>query len=239
MKAIVLAAGKGTRLGTLTREVPKVLLPVNGKPILEHILSWLQGNGIREVGINLHTFSEMVVSCFGDGTRLGVKIHYVYEQELSGTAGALPKFREWLGDDDRFLVVYGDILTDQPVEPLVRMHDANNAFATLLLHRRNVSNSCIDVDASGRIVRFNERPDPAETQRLLREHPDGFLVNSAVQILARRLLEYIQANNSFDLPKDVYMPNVDQEKIYGLELTGRRVAVDSPARLDLASKIFC
>ena len=148
----------------------------------------------------------------------------------------IPKFKSFLGDEEDFLVVYGDILTDQLLLPLVEMHKSHNAFATLLLHRRKISNSFIELDSENRIVNFLERPDKLLLEKLKRDNPEGFLVNSAVQILSMDVLEYIVENRCFDLPRDVYVPNCRIKKIYGEELTGTRVAIDSPERLAAAEK---
>ena len=238
MKAIVLSAGKGTRLGNLTHEIPKPMLPVNGRPVLEHIIAWLKINGFFDIGVNLYTMSEQIKAYFGDGGNLGVNIHYVYETNLSGTAGAVPKFKDWLADDENFLVVYGDILTNQTLSPLTDTHIRHNAFATLLMHRRKTSNSFIELGPDGRIVNFLERPNEAEMKRLETDNPRGFLVNSAVQIMSRESLDYIISNDCFDLPRDVYVPNCKTKRIYGLELTGKRVAIDSPERYKLAGELF-
>jgi mannose-1-phosphate guanylyltransferase/phosphomannomutase len=238
MKAIVLAAGKGTRLGNLTHEIPKPMLPVNGRPVLEHIISWLKINGFLDIGVNLYTMPKQISDYFGDGSKMGVNIHYVYETRLSGTAGAIPKFKDWLHNDDNFLVVYGDILTDQPLSFLIDAHNQHNAFATLLMHRRKASNSFIELGSNGRIVNFIERPDDIEMKKLGSDNPQGFLVNSAVQILSHESLDYIISNDCSDLPRDVYAPNCKTKNIYGVELTGKRVAIDSPERYKSAGDIF-
>ena len=237
MKAIILAAGKGTRLGYLTDEIPKPMLRVNGTPILEHIICWLTKNGIIDIGINLFTMPEQIHDYFGNGRKFGVNIYYVRETELSGTAGAIPEFKDWLAGDREFLVVYGDIITNQPIAPLLEMHTKHNAFATLFLHRRKVSNSFIERDADNRIVNFLERPEGEQLEKLRLANPDGFLVNSAVQILSKKALDYIINNDSFDLPRDVYVSTYKTEKIYGVELSGKRVAIDSPERLAEAELI--
>lgn len=233
MKAIILAAGKGTRLGGLTEEVPKPMLPIKGKPLLEHIILFLKGNGITEIGVNLFTMPEEITDHFGDGNSLGVSIAYSHENELKGTAGSLLPFADWLAGQD-FFVLYGDILTNQSLKPLIELHQEKQAFATLLLHRRLVSNSCIELDDESRIIDFIERPDEAELARLKAKHPEGFLVNSAIQILSNKILEYISDNNSFDLPRDVYTQVLKEKVLYGYVLEGERIAIDSPERYEQA-----
>ncbi len=236
MKAIILAAGKGTRLGALTEDTPKPMLLVNTKPILERIILWLKENGIREIGINLFTKPKQITDYFAQGEKLGVALSFFPEKALTGTAGALGQFQNWLGDDENFVVVYGDVLTNQNLTPLIERQKKNQAFATLLIHRRASSNSYIKIDTAGRIQRFLERPENIE--ELQRANPAGFLVNSAVQVLSRRALTYILNHNCFDLPRDVYMKTHETEKIYTVLLEGERVAIDSAERLTLANKLF-
>ena len=231
MKAIVLAAGKGTRLAGLTKNIPKPMLPIKGKPLLEHIISYLKNNGIIEIGINLFTMPEQIIDYFGNGSRFKVKIEYSREDELLGTAGSLLYFSDWLKGED-FLVIYGDILTNQPLAPMMEMHRDKHAFATLLLHRRQASNSFIALDQNSKIIDFIERPGQHEMKRLNQLHPEGFLVNSAVQIINNSALNYIETHKCFDLPRDVYCKVLKEKDLYGYVLEGERMAIDSPERYE-------
>ena len=236
MKAIILAAGRGTRLGNLTEEIPKPMLPINGKPLLEYIILYLKKNGITEIGINLFTMGNQIVDHFGNGKKLNVNIHYSFENKLLGTAGSLLSFEEWLGGEEDFIVIYGDILTNQPLKPLIELHKKNNAFATLLLHRRKESNSFVYMNEESRIIDFLERPSREKLNSLKNKNQGLDLVNSAVQILSIDALDYIKENQCFDLPKDVYSKVLNDKKIYGLELTGDRIAIDSPERYEQAKQ---
>lgn len=178
---------------------------MNGKPLLEHILLYLRRNEIFDICINLHTMPDKITSYFKEGSNWGIRIHYVHEDVLSGTAGALPRFRDWLREDRDFLVMYGDILTNQPLAPIKVLHQNSDAFATLLLHRRQSSNSFVELSPEGRVINFIERPSSDVWTLLQRQHPKGFLVNSAIQFLNSHVLDYIEKHNCFDLPRDVYM----------------------------------
>lgn len=233
MKAVVLCAGYGTRLGDLTRDIPKPMLPVNGEPLLAHILRYLSGYGFTEVAVNLHFKPEAIRDHFGDGSRYGVSLHYSYEDVLLGTAGAVKNLQEYLSDSDDFLVIYGDILTDQNLDALVEFHHANNSSATLLLHQRPGSNSLVQMDDANRIRGFVERPTQQERQAF-ESHQ---WVNSGVQMLNRRMLDYIPSGQPADLPRDVYAHAMHREPMYGFPLTGRRIAIDSPQRYEEAKKL--
>jgi len=225
MRAVVLCAGRGTRLGALTERVPKPLLDVGGRPLLAYTLEWLAREGVAEVVVNLHHLGDLVPTLIGDGGDFGVSITYVREDRLLGTAGSVRNMAPLLGDDD-VLVVYGDLLVDASLDPLVRTHRERAALATLLVHRRAGSNSRIELDDRGRIVAFEERPSLVDD----REH----WVNSGIAILSRALRTAIPDRVPCDLPLDVYVPNVASGELYGVPLTGDRIAVDSPARLEAA-----
>ena len=235
--AIILAAGKGTRLGHLTETRPKPMLDLHGQPLIERIIRHLASCGLRKIGINLCTMGEQIQAYLGDGSQLGVEIHYSIENELRGTAGSLPAFRGWLGDAEDVLVVYGDILTDQALQPLLDRQRSESAYATLLVHQRQGSNSFLLLDDRGRIVDFVERPDESERARLLASG-QTFYVNSALQILSRRALDDIANSAAFDLPRDLYIPRLKSERIFALPLTGRRVAIDSEARYQQALEML-
>jgi NDP-sugar pyrophosphorylase family protein len=223
VKAIVLCAGEGRRLGELTRARPKPLLPLCGEPLLVHTLRHLAAHGFREIGINLHHHAEQIRACLADGAGLGVRVHYSVERELQGTAGALHGFADWLAGEDA-LVLYGDLLLDQDLGALVELHAKRRADATLLLHRRAGSNSFAELAADGRILAFAERPDAAERRAL-----GEAWVNSGVQLLAASLLAELPPGPS-DLPRDVYAPRCAELRLFGVPLDGYRCAIDSPER---------
>lgn len=225
MKAIVLCAGYGTRLGNLTQDMPKPMLPLQGKPLLAYTLHYLAGQGFDQVAINLHFLPEQITSYCGDGAQFGVDIHYSYEPQLLGTAGAAKNLEPWLADVEDFLVLYGDILLDQDLSVLVERHYQARALATLLLHQRPGSNSLVQIDETGRIMGFVERP--TEEQRAAMPYP---WVNSGVHVLNTRILGYIPAGQPADFPRDVFARIMDKEHLRGVPLTGYRCAIDSPAR---------
>lgn len=241
MRAVVLCAGLGTRLGEMTQSLPKAMLDVGGRPLLEHTLRHLKSQGIDEVAINLHFLPEKIVDYFGDGKRLGLKIKYSVEKKLLGTAGALVQLADWLLEDaDDFLVLYGDVLTTLPFRPLLSLHKDRKAKATLVLHRRAQSNSAVLVDRDFRITKFLERPDPADLSRLttLGQNADSVWVNSGIQVLSQEILSHIISHQCEDLPHDVYEPLALEGRLYGFPLAGKRVAVDSPERYREACGMF-
>lgn len=225
MKALILCAGYGTRLGDLTREIPKPMLPIGDKPLLAYNIRYLAHYGFNEIAINLHFKPEIIKDYFGDGSAFGVSLHYVYEETLLGTAGAVKNLADYFSDADDFLVMYGDLLLDQNLTAMLVFHRARQASVTLLLHQRANSNSLVQMDDTSRITHFIERP--TEEQRQAAPYP---WVNSGLQILNRRMLPHIPDKQPADLPRDVFMPTLQIEPIYGFPLTGYRCAIDSPSR---------
>jgi len=193
---MVLCAGYGTRLGELTRMTPKPLLPLNGRPLLEYIIAHLARHEYNEVAVNLHFMPEKVREFLGDGSRWGIHIEYSDEPELLGTAGGLKKMERFLRDGDAFLVQYGDILTDQDFTAMLAFHRERDALATLLVHRRERSNSIVATDGDQRIVGFWERPDD-KTRRSV----GSSWVNSAVCICDRTVLDMIPAGGGMGFTK--------------------------------------
>lgn len=229
MRAMILAAGFGTRLGDLTREIPKGMLDVGGMPLLERVVRNLARNDIREIAINLHFQPDVIRGHFGDGSRLGVTLAWSMESELLGTAGGVHRMADFLREGDAFLVHYGDIVTDQDFKAMEAFHREKRALATLLLHERARSNSIVNLDEDGRVTGFLERPTEAERQ----EARLG-LVNSGVCICSPELLDAIPGKSPCDLPRDVFTPLVSSGRLFGFPLSGYRCAVDSPQRLEEA-----
>jgi NDP-sugar pyrophosphorylase family protein len=225
LKALILAAGFGTRLGALTETTPKPMLPICGQPMLSYTIRYLAHFGFDQIALNLHFQPDIIRSHFGNGSQYGVEITYSLEQELLGTAGALVPLKGFFKNESLFLVIYGDIITNQNLDNLVNFHRRNEAMATLLVHKRKHSNSIIELDQAGRIRTFLERPQ----QSIQNAYSDHW-VNSGVQILSSRIFDYLPLKLPADLPRDVYAPFVNKLSIYGFPLDGYRCAVDSSER---------
>jgi mannose-1-phosphate guanylyltransferase len=162
---MVMAAGLGTRLRPLTYEVPKPMVPVANRPVLEHLLRLLAKHDLGEAIANLHWFPETIRGPIGDGSSLGVELSYLEEPELTGTAGGVRAVREFLtSGDDSCIVMAGDALTDIDLTALREAHEAHEGVATLAVTRvQDVSEYGVVVTGSdGRIQGFQEKPDPAE-----------------------------------------------------------------------------
>ena len=162
MRAMVLAAGLGTRLRPITYEMPKPMVPVLNRPVMEHILRLLARHGFTETIANLHWFPELIEEHFGDGSEFGVELTYSHEEQLLGHLGRRPQRAEFLGDS--FLVISGDALTDLDLAAMRDFHESHDGIATLATKRvADTSQFGVAITgADGRIQGFQEKPDPAE-----------------------------------------------------------------------------
>jgi mannose-1-phosphate guanylyltransferase len=162
MRAMVLAAGLGTRLRPITYEMPKPMVPVLNRPVMEHILRLLARHGFTETVANLHWFPELIRSRLGDGGELGVELSYSHEERLLGTSGGVRNAADFLGDS--FLVISGDALTDVDLTAMREFHRSHDGIATLATKRVEDTTQfgVALTGADGRIQGFQEKPQPAE-----------------------------------------------------------------------------
>jgi mannose-1-phosphate guanylyltransferase len=162
MRAMVLAAGLGTRLRPITYAMPKPMVPVLNRPVMEHIVRLLAGHGFAEAIANLHWFPETIESQFGDGSDFGIELSYSREERLLGTAGGVRNAATFLGET--FLVVAGDALTDIDFSAMREFHESHDGIATLATKRVPDTDQygVVIAGEDGRIQGFQEKPDPAE-----------------------------------------------------------------------------
>jgi len=198
MKAIILCAGLGTRLGDLTRDKPKVMMPVGGKPLLQHHIELLRAQGVTDIGINLHYLPDPITGYFGDGKKFGVRIRYSLEKEILGTAGGVKRFAPFLGNEP-FWVFYGDNLFVLKLETVVNFHRERKSAATIVLfeHHEPWTMGVVVTDPNGRVLRFIEK-GPRESC------PAKARVNGGIYLLEARVLDYISPDKPSDFGRDVF-----------------------------------
>lgn len=231
MKALVLCAGYGSRLGALCDSTPKALLDLGPMTILEHILGQIQRTTIQEVFINLHYRGQDIVDRIGNGSRFGLQIRYCHEAQLLGTAGSVGQLAKEVQQQD-LLVHYGDIVSTQDLKVFCEGHRASKLAATILVHRRKGSNSFAFFGEADRIDRFLERPQmvPADA--------DKSFAFSGICALSPECVRRIVEKGAKDLPADLFGELSLQSQLRGVRLSSFRVAVDSPARLEMARRVF-
>lgn len=192
-KAMILAAGKGTRLGELTGDCPKPMLPMGGRPLLEHLLVLLRDQGVSDFAINLHYLGMVIRDYFGDGARWGVRIHYLEEEILLGSAGTLLRLGQYF--DDTFLVASGDLYTNADVRSLLAFHRRRLSLLTIALHEAEepTREGIVATELrTGRVTRFVEKPAPNEV--FSRQ------ANAGIYVIEPTALDVISAA---DLPLDI------------------------------------
>jgi len=213
-KAVILCAGKGTRLLPLTKNIPKPVVPINNIPLLEYNIRLCKFHGIKNIFINTSHLPKKIKEYFGNGERFGVKITYSYEPKLIGTSGALNNFKQFLKGGP-FVVIYGDNLTDINLTKMLKYHKAKGGITTLALRRKPKkykTQSLILAEDDLRITEFIEKPSD---DLIISKSPKTKLINSGIYFCDPRILNYIPKGFS-DFAYDIF-PNIinKKERVYG------------------------
>jgi NDP-sugar pyrophosphorylase family protein len=221
LKAVILAAGKGTRLGALTESIPKPLIQIKGKAILQYNIELCKKWGVTEIFINTHHLADKITTAFGDGGFLGVNIKYSFEAEPMGTSGALTNFKSDLRGSD-FFVIYGDNYSHYDLGSLVEMNRKYKAIGTIAFHYRDdvTSSGVAEFDKDQKILRFIEKPKLGETQ--------SHWVNAGLYFLTPQVLDLIPPGFS-DFGSDIF-PAILKKKLplYGVCSETEVAAFDTP-----------
>lgn len=223
MKAVVLAAGRGTRLASMTASSPKPLLPVGGRPVIDRVLEKVAQTGVREVFMNLHHCANQLTDFCGDGRRWGLRITYAFEAELLGTAGAVKNFGPQLGQDSPFFVVYGDNYFACDLAGLWKFHLAHAGLGTVALFEKDdvAGSGIVEIDDDGRILRFVEKPPP----------PQVFskLVNGGAYVFSPEILALIPDVVPCDFGYDVFPALLAAgRRLHGQVMDGAVWPIDTP-----------
>jgi len=216
-RAMVLAAGRGTRLAPLTDRIPKPLAPVADRPFLDHLLGMLASNGIREVVINLHHLGERIVEHVGDGSRYGLDVRYSREARILDTGGGI-KHAEALLAGEPFLVANGDSLLEIPLRDLYAFHRDRGGVATLALRPdpEAARYGLVEIDERDRVRRIVGLPGPDAPDTLR-----GFMF-PGLHVLEPSVFRYMDGGQAFSVTRITY-PR--------LIATGTACASDSDGRL--------
>lgn len=207
MKAVLLAAGEGVRLKPLTNNTPKVMLLINGKPILEYNINLLRRHNIKDIAINLRYLPQKVKEYFKDGKYFGVNIVYSEEEEILGTAGALKKLSNLL--DSEFVVVYGDVINNVNISDMIKFHKKKKGIATIALYEETENpqaKGLVKIDNNKKILNFIEKP----------KNPTTNLANAGIYIFEPEILNFIPEGKYFDCGHNLFPLLLSKGKnIYG------------------------
>lgn len=196
MIGVIIAGGKGTRLKHLTRDIPKPMIRIGNKPVIEHQIELLKEYGVTKVYIMLGHMGHLIKEYFKDGERWRVEIKYNLEHEPLGTAGCIKEIEDKINDD--FLVLYGDLMLYMKLDDLIEFHKSKKAVATLVVHPNDhpYDSDLVIVDDGYQIKGF-----------LSKDRNEGYyrnLVNAAVYVLSRKVFEYIPKGKHTDFVKDIF-----------------------------------
>jgi NDP-sugar pyrophosphorylase family protein len=221
-QAVILCAGLGTRLRPYTDKIPKVMIPILGKPLLQWHIEHYKKHGVKEFFINLHYLPEVIKNHFGDGAKLGVKITYVFEPVILGTAGGIKNFEEWL--DDAFYVNWGDTFSlvnyTKTSEFFFSHPDAIGIVRVGRIGYR-LDVDLLELDEVGRIIKIHIKPHerPIENPYSLR----------GSMIFKKRILSYIPPKGTYyEIGKEL-LPDIitKGEKFYGYECEEYSKGIDT------------
>src|SRR4051812_6085857 len=193
MKAMLFAAGLGTRLRPLTDRLPKPLVAVAGRPMIDYPLLLLRRSGITDIVVNVHHLGHMIEDYLGDGDTLGLNISYSRETELLDTGGGLLKAKPFL-DDGAFVVVNSDVLIDLDLKAVIERHRARGAVATLVLRADADADryGAIEISQDGRVQKFLQHRAPS----IASAGPLGKFMFTGVQVLEPWVFEYMAGEQS-------------------------------------------
>src|ERR671936_21663 len=213
MKSVVMAGGEGTRLRPLTSNQPKPMVPVVGKPCMEHIVELLHSHGLDDVIVTVAFLPQAIRSYFGDGETLGVNIEYSVEESPLGTAGSVRLASAKL--DDTFIVISGDALTDVDLTKIVDFHRRKEAAVTIGL--KSVENplefGIVVTDDEGRIERFLEKPSWGQVF--------SDTINTGIYVLEPEVLRHVPTDRPFDFSKELFPYLLEMGRpLYGYVMDG-------------------
>jgi mannose-1-phosphate guanylyltransferase / phosphomannomutase len=213
MKAVVMAGGEGTRLRPLTSNQPKPMVPIVGKPCMEHILDLLRAHGLTDVVVTVAFLPQAIRSYFGDGENLGLQIEYSVEESPLGTAGSVRHASDRL--DDTFLVISGDALCDIDLGKIVEFHREKGAAVTIGL--KSVENplefGIVVTDENGKVERFLEKPSWGQVF--------SDTINTGIYVLEPEVLRHIPTDRPYDFSKELFPLLLEMGRpIYGYVCEG-------------------
>lgn len=196
MKAIIMAGGEGTRLRPLTCNIPKPMMPIMDKPVMEYTVELLKKNGITDIGVTLQYLPDEITGYFGDGKDFGVNMRYFIEETPLGTAGSVKNAEAFL--DDTFIVISGDALTDIDLSKAIAYHKKKQSIATLVLKEVPVplEFGVVVTDNNGKVTGFLEKPSWSEVF--------SDKVNTGIYILEPQIFNYFEKDQKFDFSNDLF-----------------------------------
>ena len=238
MRAMILAAGLGTRLRPRTDSVPKALTPVAGRPLIEYPLRFLRAQGIRQVVINVHHLGEQIQATLGDGRALGIEIFYSREESLLDTGGGIKHAQALLGGG-RFVVINGDTIMDLDLAAVSDFHARKGAAVSLVLRRDPEAGrfGVIETDDDGRVRRF--LGIPSKGTQTPPSKPLAPCMFTGLQIMEPEVFAFMPPGGAFSTTRDTCPRMLAAARpLFGFIHDGPWIAVDDPAGLSRADEMI-
>ncbi|RJQ15946.1 nucleotidyltransferase family protein [Candidatus Woesearchaeota archaeon] len=227
-KALILAGGFGTRMNELTKDTPKPMLLLQGKPILDYSIELCKRHGIKDISLSIFHFGDKIRSHYSSGEFHGVNISYVEEPQASGTAGALKLHKDWLTEP--FMMCNADELKDINLKAMFRQHIKTKALATVALTRVEDPSKYGVVALDGnRILRFVEKPK--------KEDAPSNLINAGLYIIDPKVVEMVPDGYCM-VEKDIFPKLAEQGLLYGFEYKGQWVDTGTPSAYEAAETLW-
>jgi len=228
MKIVIMAGGKGTRIASVNSEVPKPMIEILGKPILEYQIEMLKTQGYTEFILVIGHLGHVIKQYFDDGRRLGVSIEYIVEKEALGTAGALYYLRGKIQED--FLLLNGDVIFDVNISKFLEAHKKNGGEATILTHPNShpYDSGIIYADEKGKVTKWLHKEDARQWYRNR--------VNAGLHMLSPTILERFSEAKKTDLDRDVLRGLIDEDELYVYDSPEYVKDMGTPERLYLVAE---
>ncbi len=224
-KAAIIAGGKGTRLVKITKDIPKSLVKIGDKPVIEHQIVLLQKHNIKEIWILLGYLGDQIREYLGNGEKWNVNIHYQQEKKPLGTAGALKTLEKEIKED--FLVLSGDVMLDLDIRRFINWHKQKNSTGSIVVHPNDhpFDSDLVEMGSEEEIISFWRRPHKEE------QLPSNLSIAS-VFIFSPKIFKYIPPKRQCDIEKDI-LPIIleSKEKVYGYNTPEYIKDIGTPTRL--------
>ncbi len=227
-QAVILAGGQGVKMRPFTYEMPKSMIPVGGRPILEHIINNFRENNIRDIILCIDYLGEKIKQYFSDGSKFGVKITYVDSKKPIGTAASLLLAKKYL-KNDAFLLWHGDVLADIDINDFIDFYEANDGLITMALTSVDDPSFYGSVKLRGnRVVGFKQKPGSG--------HEVSRLINAGIYAINKKVLNYIPAKKPSYLENDVFPKIIKENQFLGYVFEGKWFDISTPKIYERALK---
>lgn len=238
MKAFLLCAGLGTRLGALGKTMPKCLLEVGGKTLLERIIERLKAAAVDEITLNLHHLPDIVRAFVEKRKNFGLKVNFSFEPEILGTGGGLKHASKFFSGSEPFFMHNGDVLSDVPLDKLLAEHKRSKATATLAMLQRDDSRHLL-FDGSGALVGW-ENVDEGKLRTASSAQVSSKMAFTGIQVLSPDIFKAMSSQSGFFSIIDTYLLCAKAGmRVQAFDATGQNwIDVGTPQRLEEARRIF-